>query len=1240
MTQQELYDELIKVRNQLKKKFASGGRTPAVCSDEAVRLIAANAPKRQEELQYISGLGKTFQEKYGAAFMQVLDRYHKESASSAKITDDVRKTLKNLESRLVNINKRNRLLYMSKLYDKYAYDLYGRQLPPLIEYLTGKSRAKSFKLSEIDYADTPAKINKFKKLLTLMREVTKDVRESGQNDLYVGYPYVIGRMSGEDFNIRAPLALFPVSLERDNENVYIKLDESRDVLYNNNLILTQYKFSGLNRELPNPVIEEVKDTFIADLQAYYGEAGIRFEAELPKFSAFAEYKEGTFPKFAKGEYHLNNNAVLGKFSMCSSALQKDFKEIIDKDEINKLLSELLENSEDIDYYSDDFRFPDREKRAAGYCEKDIDYINALNASQENAIVSVSKCDELVIQGPPGTGKSQTITSLIVDTVLKGHKVLMVSQKKAALDVIYSRLGELSRYALFVSDIKDKEFFYSQMFNLLYSDERYYFDEAAYQQTVAEIDSNVKDLEDIAAKLYERDEKLGVPMYKIYQENPHNVFLSNYLVQSVGYENEVDPALEGVQYPSLKNIRDKFSDEIYLGQLKEYFNLLQSFPWLLKVKNNIGRLELAEPLKLCAQLIALKKEYSETFFLAKPFKKKAVKKKIREIMSLCFVKRHGVKEFFISPAHLMDGLVSYERFALIRPLYDSLTESEKRYIESVNNIAEKTGVSMKDGSRNVFDYVVLKHIDAFEAENKAVLAHIQNYKLIVGMISKYIEKKKRFTQEKFKQYLKNVYEKNVALSKRFGEMKRNVESKRRMSVQRFIGKFSFELFRGVKIWLMTPEVVSESLPLDNGMFDLVIFDEASQLYVEKGVPAIQRAKKVVIAGDHKQLRPSSLGFGRFETEDEFDDDPESNAALEEESLLDLARFKYNEVLLDFHYRSKYEELIAFSNYAFYHGRLTISPNTEQPAKPPIEVIKVKNGRWQDRSNSAEAKTVVQLLKNFLKTRQNEQTVGVITFNSAQKDLIMDVIDEECAKDKDFALRCNKEWNRKRNGEDIGLFVKNIENVQGDERDVIIFSLAYAKNEQGKVVRNFGWLNQRGGENRLNVAISRAKEKIYIVTSISSADLYVGDLQSEGPKIFKKYLEYAEAVSAGRKAVAHEILLSLCDVRTQSAAAAAYDSPFVEEVYDGLVKCGFEVDKNVGIGGYSIDLAIRAQGKYILGIECDSHLYETPDSARDRDVHRQEYLESRGWNLHRIWSTNWWHSPQKELEKIQKIVGTLS
>lgn len=705
------------------------------------------------------------------------------------------------------------------------------------------------------------------------------------------------------------------------------------------------------------------------------------------------------------------------------------------------------------------------------------------------------------------------------------------------------------------------------------------------------------------------------------------------------QNEIPAELLSVSYPALKAMREKFDDALYLGRLKEYFDLLQSYPWLLKVKPDIGRLELAEPLKLCAQLIAMKREYDDKFFLVKPLFKGDIKRKIKDIMDLCFKKRHGIKEFFISPAHLMDGLVSFDRFSVIRALFDTLSEDEKRYITAVNNIADKTGVSMTEANRNVYDYVVLRHIDEFEAKNKPVLSHIQNYSLIVGTVESYIDRKKKLTQEKFKQTLASVYAKNIATSKRFGEMKRCVESKRKSSVPKFIDKFSFELFRGVKIWLMTPEVVSESLPLENGLFDLVIFDEASQLYVEKGVPAIQRAKKVVIAGDHKQLRPSSLGFGRLETDDEFDDDAETNAALEEESLLDLARFKYSEVLLNFHYRSKYEELIAFSNYAFYHGRLLISPNTEQPAKPPIEVVKVKNGRWTDRCNTAEAKAVVSLLKNFLKTRTAEQTVGVITFNSGQKDAIMDAIDEECVKDRDFALRCGKEWNRKRNGEDIGLFVKNIENVQGDERDCIIFSMAYAKNEQGKVVRNFGWLNQRGGENRLNVAISRAKEKIYVVTSINSSELYVGDLQNEGPKIFKKYLEYAEAVSAGRKEVAHQILLSFSDAGA-NVAATAVGTEFSAEIRDALVKCGYEVEENVGIGGYSIDLAVKSQGKYILGIECDSRLYALSDSVRDRDIHRQEYLESRGWKLHRVWSTDWWHSPGKEIEKIQKIVGTLS
>lgn len=240
---------------------------------------------------------------------------------------------------------------------------------------------------------------------------------------------------------------------------------------------------------------------------------------------------------------------------------------------------------------------------------------------------------------------------------------------------------------------------------------------------------------------------------------------------------------------------------------------------------------------------------------------------------------------------------------------------------------------------------------------------------------------------------------------------------------------------------------------------------------------------------------------------------------------------------------------------------------------------------------------------------------------------------------FAAAVRTELARRKDGEDIGLFVKNIESVQGDERDVIIFSIGYAKNENGRLIRNFGWLNQQGGENRLNVAISRAKKKVHIVTSFHPAELQVEDMKNDGPRILRKYLEYAFAVSSGDKETARQILLSFGDDST-SGQIVSFDSDFENQVYDALVEKGYHVDTQVGIGGYSIDLAIKKDGKYILGIECDGRLYHSSKSARERDYHRQKYLESRGWRIHRIWSTNWWKNPQQEIAKICSVADALS
>lgn len=440
------------------------------------------------------------------------------------------------------------------------------------------------------------------------------------------------------------------------------------------------------------------------------------------------------------------------------------------------------------------------------------------------------------------------------------------------------------------------------------------------------------------------------------------------------------------------------------------------------------------------------------------------------------------------------------------------------------------------------------------------------------------------------------------------------------------------------FLLSPETVSEVLPLTKGLFDIVIFDEASQMYIESAIPSIFRGKQVVVAGDDKQLRPNGLFKNRYVDEEDEDLEEESSAALEEESLLDLAKVNYDSVYLTYHYRSRYLELINFSNYAFYGGRLKIAPNlnTSHDYKA-IERI-IVDGKWENKSNEEEAKKIAELVQSILKNRKNNETIGIITFNINQKSCIEKMLDDKAQYDEEFRELYTKEIDRIENDEDVSLFVKNIENVQGDERDIIIFSIAYAKNEKGRVSVNFGSLSQDGGENRLNVAISRAKQKIYVVTSIEPEEFNVDSSKNKGPKLFKKYLQYVRAVSNGNTTESEAILNTVLDTDIIYDDSKSFDSDFEAEVYEALIEKGYNVHKQLGVSGYRIDLAIYDERKsqYILGIECDGATFHSSKSARERDIYRQRYLESRGWKITRIWSKNWWDNPKKEIEKIEKII----
>lgn len=443
------------------------------------------------------------------------------------------------------------------------------------------------------------------------------------------------------------------------------------------------------------------------------------------------------------------------------------------------------------------------------------------------------------------------------------------------------------------------------------------------------------------------------------------------------------------------------------------------------------------------------------------------------------------------------------------------------------------------------------------------------------------------------------------------------------------------------------MVSEILPFEKEFFDIVIFDEASQMFVEKSLPSIYRSKKVIVAGDDKQLKPSNNFNNRSvgdEDENEEQEEYVDTSATTVESLLDLAKERFQSTLLSYHYRSKYPELINFSNYAFYNGNLITAPNNQALSKPAIEVIKIDNGIWEGQSNLNETIRVYELVKELLLNRKNNESIGIITFNAKQQSLIKEYLDDICENDLEFRNIYEKEKVRYDDNEDQSLFVKNIENVQGDERDIIIFSTAYAKDSKtGRMANRFGSLSQQGGENRLNVAISRSKNKIFIVTSIEPEELNVENTKNNGPKLLKKYLQYARSISEKNLNLSKDILNSLDRIQeVQTINEDHFDSPFEIEVCEKLREKNYTVHTQVGDSGYKIDLAIydKENSDYILGIECDGATYHSSPSARERDIYRQKFLELKGWNIHRIWSRNWWENPHKEIEKIIQKLDRIS
>ncbi len=415
------------------------------------------------------------------------------------------------------------------------------------------------------------------------------------------------------------------------------------------------------------------------------------------------------------------------------------------------------------------------------------------------------------------------------------------------------------------------------------------------------------------------------------------------------------------------------------------------------------------------------------------------------------------------------------------------------------------------------------------------------------------------------------------------------------------------------FLMSPLSVSTFLESDSIRFDTVIFDEASQIFPQDAIGAIYRGNQLIVVGDSKQMPPSNF----FNSSVEIDDDDEEIGDINDfESILDIAWGVLDYNRLSWHYRSHYEQLIAFSNANFYDNSLVTFPSSSTDHKGIGVDYFYVDGTFDRKSktNRAEAEFIVDLIYKNIEKYPN-RSLGVVAFSVAQQGLIDALLTKRRENDPSY------EWFfREENAEPF--FVKNLETVQGDERDTIIFSVAYAKDIQGRFIHNFGPLNREGGERRLNVATTRAKDNVQLVASIHYTDIDLNKSGAEGVRLLRAYLDYAQN---GEKALGRALTV---------AASDQYDSYFEEEVCEYLRSQGFTVDTQIGCSGYRIDLGLRKpdSSNYLLAIECDGATYHNSKNARDRDNLRQTVLENMGWQFYRIWSTDWYKNKQVEKGRL--------
>ncbi len=1082
-----------------------------------------------------------------------------------------------------------------------------------------------------------------------MYKMEQKARKEGKKLIYLGFPFLEGP------GVRGPVLLYPAEIEVNQRKGEVKIKVSPEPMVNELLFVFLEKKAkrGLDEEGTKKLLNVEGDP---------KEVLSNVAKVLKEYLPLERISDALEP-FSPGKgMALRGFAIIGPFEPFPKAVLKDFNDLLEMDNLGLL--EIVLNK--------DYKNLENEILKT----RDLALPLPYDASQEEAITSFSfgSSKVFILYGPPGTGKSQTIVNAIAQELHLGRNVLVICMKKHALDVIRKRLEALGIPSVYVWDpVKDKLKAYNDMLSFFPTGD----EEIASVEELNEINYELKSLREGLDKIRNvltEVREPGLSLLELYslasKEPPPDPSLKELLLR-FKYK-ELKKAIEELskvkEYAKWEvegrrpwDQREIYERDLAIGAIRimKNFNLnlndiekindinledlrkrpslniseegLQSFERGLRVLKAVAREgDLGKIEDIYEKLKELKRKSKISLLLPKY---KRMKEEVERFMN-----KYGIDEEDLEYALLL--------IELEKPLEE--LEDALRYWKAKHSLKRALGLNAEVIEENLEYFIALKNM--FDLKklidlNKATIAleHFEELKYL-DLVRREFDDKKRELLKYLSEYgereiiayfayswiseiekdpevakaiarlrtymedlrkLRELMNAQGEASKRLlisetrvfdPELKESIERAKRRGIRlsAFVKRRS-TLAKQFRVWLMSPEAVSELFPLVEGLFDTLIVDEASQMTPEHAVPAIYRARRLLVVGDDKQLPP-----GPVPGEEELP-----------ESLLDLVKGRFPSSMLKNHYRSAYEELIAFSNYAFYDGEMVIAPNPE-PSKPLVYVR--VNGVWKDNTNLEEAKKVVEIVKETLR-KDPDKSIAIIAFNIHQKNLITKLLEEEARRDEEFKELYEKNLKLEKGGVFEGLLVQNIENVQGDERDVVIFSLVHAPDEEGKVRLHFGNLNAPGGERRLNVAITRARERVYLVTSLEPEHL--GEPKAYGVKLLQEYMRYVRAVWSGNEEEVREVLSRIGRGKVIRVAKRV-DEEVAKRLKDSKL--------NVGTSRYAVPVAF---GKFAL--ESDMAAFKSTMNSLDELI-KVESLEKRGWEYRRIWSREWWKRGEEILDGI--------